>query len=127
MLFGIITLAVRAQVGAIYGSHTDPNGLLWARYDGAAILFPGVIAWLARRAPTVEVLRAVLGALTGLFTVNLAVSVHALLAELVNALHWTTIAFELLLSGVFGLYALRIQGASGQPVDSERGRSRVRT
>ncbi len=105
--FGVGALLFPERVGALFGSETNPNGLLWARYYGSAILFAGYISWFARNANSVETLRLVALSLFLLFTVNLGISLYALAEGLLNSLHWTTIAGQVLLSGVWGYYRFK--------------------
>ena len=101
--FGVASLLLPAEVGALYGSTTDANGLLWARYYGAAILAVGLIAWQACRWRSVEALRGVTQVLFILFILNLGVSLPAQFAGHVNALGWTTVVLEALLIIGFGI------------------------
>lgn len=109
VVFGIASIFAPSAVGRLYGSDTNAHGLLWARYYGAAILFPGIISWLARSAPTRSVARSVVGTLAAMFTINLGVSLYGWFADLMNTFHGSTIAFEVVLIVVFGSYAVRLR------------------
>jgi hypothetical protein len=109
--FGLYALLAPHSMTSLYGGATNDHGALWARYYGSAIMFTGYVAWFARSVRSDEVLRFITLALAALFSLNLAVSLYAQVEELLNALHWTTIAGQAFLAGLWAYYrfaALRV-------------------
>lgn len=102
--FGLISLLAPHVVTGWYGGEINDHGALWARYYGAAILFAGLIAWFARGVRNIDVLRFVALSLLILVSINLVVSIHAEVQGSLNALHWGTIAGQVLLVVVWGYY-----------------------
>jgi hypothetical protein len=114
MFFGVWALLAPASLGDLYGGETNDSGLLWGRYYGSATAFAGLVAAFAFGSRSIETVRFVTAALLALFTANLGVSLFAVGEEILNAFHWTTIAFQAVMVAVWGyyrLYALR----TGQP------------
>lgn len=106
VLFGLGFLLAPQATLPMYGVPTDPHNLMQMRYFGGAMVWVGLIAWLARNVRHGEALRAILQASVVGNAVGALISTWAALSGLQNAMAWSSVLiYTLLLIGALYLLA----------------------
>lgn len=102
LVFGLAFALVPEQTTALYDVDLTEGGVLIGRLFGAALLSFCVVSWLVRNAEASPERQAVVLALFVGDAVGFVASLLAQLAEVANALGWSTVALYLILAVAFG-------------------------
>ena len=105
ILYGLANLLAPAWINEIHGVPSSPGTSLLARYFGASLLGVGLMAWLARNAADSDALLAFMRGGLVIAVAGLAVSLHATMSGLMNALGWMPVIIQALLGAGFAAFA----------------------
>ena len=105
IVYGIGNVLTPAWVNEVHGVPSSPGTSLVSRYFGSSLLGLGVIAWLARNAADSDALSAFMRGGLVVAVAGLIVSVHAMMAGLMNTLGWVPVIIQALLSLGFVTFA----------------------
>ena len=106
IIYGIGNLLLPAWVHEIHGLTSSPSASLVSRYLGSALLGLGVIVWMARNAADTDALSAIMRGGLVVAVAGLVVSVHAMMAGLMNTIGWVLVIVEGLLALGFVYFGL---------------------
>jgi hypothetical protein len=102
--FGVLFLAIPAQLMSLFGATLQPGGIFVAREYGASLMGNLMLTWFSRNDPGSEALRA---AVLGLFVydaIGLIVAVVATLTGVLNVLGWGVVAIYLFFTLGYGYF-----------------------
>ncbi|HLS56486.1 MAG TPA: hypothetical protein VK052_10440 [Zeimonas sp.] len=91
ILFGLGFLLAPQAALPVYGVPAEPHNLMQTRYFGGAMVWVGLVAWLARKVRDGEALRALLQAGVVGNAVGALISIWAALSGLQNAMAWSSV------------------------------------
>ena len=104
LIFGLALVLVPGTLLSLYGITLNDAGILLARLFGAAFLGYTVLNWFARNASDSEVLRGIVLANLIMDVVGFVVTLLGQLAQVANALGWSSVALYLLFSLGFAYF-----------------------
>lgn len=104
LIFGLALVLVPGTLLALYGVTVNVQGIFIARLFGAAFLGFTVLNWSARNASDSEVLRGIVLANLIMDVVGFTVTLLGQLAQVANALGWSSVALYLLFSLGFAYF-----------------------
>ena len=104
-LYGLAFVLIPTRVGAIYGVPADPQTALEIQFFGSALIWVGVVSWLARDFRDWDAVRGVVIATAVGCIVGGGVNLLGTFQGLMNGMAWSsTVIYALLLVGA--LYCL---------------------
>jgi len=104
LIFGLALVLIPGSLLSLYGIEVEAAGILLARLFGAAFLGYTVLNWSARNASDSEVLRGIVLANLIMDVVGFVVTLLGQLAQVANALGWSSVALYLLFSLGFAYF-----------------------
>lgn len=105
VVYGLGNLLAPAWVNEIHGVSSSAGTSLLSRYFGATLLGVGIMAWLARNAADSDALLAFMRGGVVIAVAGLIVSLHAMMAGLMNTLGWVPVVVQTLFSFGFAAFA----------------------
>jgi hypothetical protein len=110
LVFGLVFVLVPTQVAAIYGVTVTAGGAFIGRLFGSSLLTFAVVLWLARNSQDSAARRALVLGFFITFIIATIVAAQGVLADVVNALGWSTVALYAVLTLCYGYLAMRQTG-----------------
>ncbi len=104
LIFGLALVLVPGTLLSLYGITVNDAGILLAQLFGAAFLGYTVLNWSARNASDSEALRGIVLANLIMDVVGFVVTLLGQLAQVANALGWSSVALYLLFSLGFAYF-----------------------
>jgi len=106
IIYGIGNLLMPAWVNEMHGLTSSPGTSLVSRYLGASLLGLGVMGWFNRDAADSDALSGFMRGGLVVAVAGLIVSVHAMMAGLMNTMGWVPVIVQALLTLGFIYFAL---------------------
>ena len=112
ILFGLGFLVVPAIMLSVYGTSSDPTGLLTARVFGIGNIQLGTIIWFMRTEPGSKLLKLLILIMFLGNTLAFCLALHAQISGIFNLLGWTNVVLYFLFAFGYGYFLFKYRSVS---------------